>query len=707
MKKYWIGLLLAMSVLGAASASAADLTEDVISATDEQLITVTEQEQMSEIEEGTTEAAAEETEYEESGIQVMADFSSVQPVLTSISGTSTDVTVTWNAVSGASRYHIYRQTAGEGGWSKIGSSESTSYTDSSAKGTESYYYAIRAIKGGNTNYTRSERSEAYLRVGRPSLELAEESTDGIKIWWKKSVGSEKYYVYRRKKGATNWKELASTTDTSYEDKTAKLGHSYEYTVRASCKNGSTEFLSGRSPSGVGASRVMTVPEVNSISGVSTSVTLKWSAAKGAERYYIYRMSSGGEWEEVGSTKKLTYTDKTAKADTTYRYRVRAGRTMKDGSIALGGYQSPGIQRPGTTKLTSATSEERGICVRWEKVTGVKEYRVYRKNSADSKWKLLGTTTHKYYLDQNVKNKSYYYTVRAVGKNPATFYGGFDKNGIEGKYTYGIVALESVTNTTNGVKVQWTKLKKATGYQVYRKSGKESKWTRIKVINKGTTLKYTDKDVKSGTTYTYTVRAVKNGQLNDGYDTTGLSIVRLSSPVLTEVTRGDDLLNVGWKKVTGASGYEIYRKTDGSEWEKIDDVKGGSTLTYQDKNVSNGKLYMYSVRAKKSSYLSGFDQTGIGRVFLKAVEITAVSHTKSKTVTIKWSKNSQADRYVVSYSTSSGFKNDKRVSVKDNTATVGGLSQGEIYYFRVNALKEVNGVKHFSKWSGKIMVAIEE
>ncbi len=714
MRRRTISLLLALTLAGGTTAGAEQALEEYIPAqvqdevTEEQISVQTEEneklpaEEIEEITGEPTDAYVVENG-EDGGVHLLLDFQSQVPVLKSISGTDSTVKLTWLAVSGADRYHIYRQKVGANGWDNIGASKSTSYTDPTADGQTSYYYAIRAIKGDEKKYIRTERSGSYLRVGRPKLYLAEESSNGIKIWWKASEGSRKYYVYRRKKGAKNWRELATTSGTDYEDKTAKMGHSYEYTVRASCSNGGVEFQSGRSTSGVGATRMLRVPKITALSGTETQVTLKWEKTTGAQSYYVYRMQSGGEWKEIGSTTARSYIDKTAKASVTYRYRVRAGRKMRDGSIALGGYQTPGIQRPGKTVLTSAESEQRGIRVRWEPVASVKEYRVYRKESPSSKWVFLGTTDHKYYLDQNVTFKSYYYTVRAVGLNPTTFYGGFDKNGIEGKYTYGIVKMQTLTNTTDGIKVSWEKRKGATGYQIFRRAAGESSWRRIQTVSGGNTLSCLDNNVKSGVRYFYTVGSVRNGK-EHGYDQSGISIRRLASPKLSEVTRGKESLRISWKKVAGANAYEVYRSVGGAAWEKYADVKNVSA--YTDTAVSNGKWYRYSVRARRDSDLSGYDQNGIGRIYLRAVEITAVRHIENGQVELRWSANSQADRYVVSYATSANFAKDTRISVSNNAATVKNLKKGEIYYFRVNALKEHGKEKHFSLWSNASMVAIE-
>ena len=67
--------------------------------------------------------------------------------------------------------------------------------------------------------------------------------------------------------------------------------------------------------------------------------------------------------------------------------------------------------------------------------------------------------------------------------------------------------------------------------------------------------------------------------------------------LTVKQTASKTVTLTWKKVSGADGYEIYRKTGSSgSYTKIKTVTGGSTLTYKNTGLSIGKKYYYKVRA---------------------------------------------------------------------------------------------------------------
>ena len=69
--------------------------------------------------------------------------------------------------------------------------------------------------------------------------------------------------------------------------------------------------------------------------------------------------------------------------------------------------------------------------------------------------------------------------------------------------------------------------------------------------------------------------------------------------------------------------------------------------------------------------------------------------------VKWSKLGGAKGYQIQYSTSSSFKNAKRLTVKGNktfTKTVKKLKKNKKYYVRVRGYKIKKTIKTFGAWS---------
>ena len=159
------------------------------------------------------------------------------------------------------------------------------------------------------------------------------------------------------------------------------------------------------------------------------------------------------------------------------------------------------KKPSVPKLSKITTSYNSITVKWNTVSDADGYQVYRKVNS-GKWKVVKNTTGTSYKDKNVKaGYKNSYTVKAYKKvNGKKVYSGYNKKGLSGKLNT-IVSL-SVKNKT--VSISWKKTTGATGYYIYRSGSKNGKFSKIKTITNGKTLKYTDKKVKTGNTYYYKV-----------------------------------------------------------------------------------------------------------------------------------------------------------------------------------------------------------
>ena len=250
--------------------------------------------------------------------------------------------------------------------------------------------------------------------------------------------------------------------------------------------------------------------------------------------------------------------------------------------------------PNAPILVSAANVAKGITVKWNAVSTAKGYLVYRKTGS-SGWTRIKTITGTSYTDTGAKaGTSYKYTVKAYkGKS----YSKYDTKGLSViRLTNPAVTL---ANSTDGMKVSWAKVTGSKGYRIYRKTGNES-YTKIATVS---SLSYMDMTAKAGTKYTYTVRAY-NGESISAY--TGVSTIRLTTPSVT-LTGNSSGVKSAWKKITGASGYIIYRKTGSESYSKIATT---TALSYLDMTAKSGKTYYYAVRAYNGKVLSGYTNNKI-------------------------------------------------------------------------------------------------
>lgn len=477
-------------------------------------------------------------------------------------------------------------------------------------------------------YTGTLTATFSIQMAQPKLEKAENTVAGVSVKWSKVNGTEGYYVYRKTENS-NWKRVGTVergNTVSFVDTTVSSGTSYVYTVRAYVGS----IRSGYDAAGISI-RYLSTPSLNVVNGVK-GVTVTWNQIKGATDYNIYRKSGSGNWRKIGTTGKgtvLRYSDQTASSGTTYTYTVRA----VSGNV-MSSYDSAGKSLKYLSKpvVTEAYNGVAGATVKWKKVNGAEGYHIYRKNG-NGNWKRVGTVkgvNTLRYADRNASSGTVYtYTIRAyVGSTLS----GYD---VAGKSVHRLAqpVVKDAVNGVYGVTVKWGKVNGATGYNIYRKSS-NSDWKKIGTVKGGNTVTYSDRTAASGKDYTYTVRA-SYGTTLSSYDTKGKSLHYLSRPVLNGISSGGSGVTVSWKKVTGASGYRVYRKSGNSDWSRIGTVNGGFSTAYTDKTIDTITHYVYTIRAYFGDTLSGYDPSGVGidviGVHMPSDETIALANRLDKTV----------------------------------------------------------------------------
>ena len=111
----------------------------------------------------------------------------------------------------------------------------------------------------------------------------------------------------------------------------------------------------------------------------------------------------------------------------------------------------------------------------------------------------------------------------------------------------------------------------------------------------------DTAVKTGSTYTYRIRAsyVRSGK-NTVYGAASPPLAAKAelgkARAVAEAVSGP-CNRVSWKKVSGASGYHIYRKLQGKSWVRIGTVNN-KVLSWKDTEIEGITSYAYAVRPYK-------------------------------------------------------------------------------------------------------------
>ncbi len=240
------------------------------------------------------------------------------PELVSAVNTQNGVKVTWKSVAAAQEYFVYRKLSG-GKWSKVGTTDSTNFTDKSAKSGYKYLYTVRACSdNAKSGYDVYGVSTYYISAPAVSVSNKLNSTQ---LKWSSVKGAKGYYVYRKQAKNGKWERIAKISSTSYTDKNVKSGGSYYYTVRGYNGASSGAYLIN----GV-ATKYLSIPTLNSAVSRANGVIVSYNKVAGATGYVIYRKTGNSSWKKlatVNGNNTLKYVDATAEKGKTYTYTVRA------------------------------------------------------------------------------------------------------------------------------------------------------------------------------------------------------------------------------------------------------------------------------------------------------------------------------------------------------------------------------------------------
>ena len=425
------------------------------------------------------------------------------PVISSLQNVFGGVTVKWSKNSAIDSYRIYRKTKNTG-WKRIGTSDSGSFTDTTASSGINYTYTLRALDAESNfvSYCNGGKSVTYVKA--PTINKIENTVTGSKISWGKCSGASKYRVYYLQN--RSWKALGNTTATSFTHNKLKSETKYTYTVR--CLDSKGNFVSGYDKNGT-SNIFLNPPKISSLANINGGVEIKWNTLKYADGYRVYRKTKNTGWTRIGNTEDNTFKDTNVKSGTAYTYTVRC--VDEDGNFASYFNNGKSVTFVKTPTINKIENTATGSKISWGKCSGASKYRVYYlKNKS---WKALGNTSATSFTHNKLKSETKYtYTVRCLDSK-GNFVSGYDKNGTSNTFI-APPAISKVSKAANGNLVKWNSVPDAAGYRLYRKTVNTS-WSRLADVTEGTS--YTDTSAKKGNVYSYTLRCLdKNGNLISSY-----------------------------------------------------------------------------------------------------------------------------------------------------------------------------------------------
>lgn len=125
-------------------------------------------------------------------------------------------------------------------------------------------------------------------------------------------------------------------------------------------------------------------------------------------------------------------------------------------------------------------------------------------------RVIGTTTNNSYTVKKLTScTTYRYKVRSYVENEdgSVSYGSFS-TAVSAQTMLNTPTLKARSVSRGKVTLTWTKVAKASGYEIYYSTEKNGIYTKLKTVSKSSARKYVDAGLASGEKYFYTIRAYR-------------------------------------------------------------------------------------------------------------------------------------------------------------------------------------------------------
>lgn len=263
--------------------------------------------------------------------------------------------------------------------------------------------------------------------------------------------------------------------------------------------------------------VITGPSVKAPSGFTntnsspTVVRLDWNKVSGVSGYKLQKWNSQKKvWEtyKIFSADTVRHNQGGLREGTTLKYRIQSYKRIGNRTFYSTWSEIYASTDPGkVTDLRAVSVSESGYTIKWSAVRNADKYIVYRYDAASDSYKKLKTVTGtSLKITDRAAGQRNAYKVQAVKvRSWKTYEGQLVKMKFSSKPSQVKNLKTEVDRRT--LKISWSKVTNATGYQVYYNSAKAGNSVLIKEISSGSVTSLTTKALPTGKSYYIKVRAV--------------------------------------------------------------------------------------------------------------------------------------------------------------------------------------------------------
>ena len=573
---------------------------------------------------------------------------------------------------------------------------------------EDYYYAISSLNSFGAEGTRSPAVPARTkpRPGNAKGISAAFKDGGIDLTWEKNPeGDIQRYVLYRSRNGRQWSHLTDlgADRSSYRDEDIRPEDAYGYRIVAEDGDGLKSDPAESRPVTSEIETLLIVEKDNLL----RQIELTWKPLKNVNGYNIYRKSGERDWHQIAGIKNAAaqrHTDRDDLMDGKhYQYYLASfdseGETGPSNEVSAKTKDLP----PFPENVNAKSSLVKTVEISWDPINDadIGGYKIYRGTAKD---KLVLVATVKDYRSGSYEDKGtgrkllrdgsdYHYSV--AGFN--TFNAGGESSPpvmARTKPRPGPVKRVSAAFEKDGINVAWEKNVEPDirHYTIYR-SRNAREWSRLRELSADQST-YRDEDLRPEDAYGYRIIAEDGDGLKSDPAESPPVVSKIETLLVVEKDNLLRQIDLSWKPLENVSGYNIYRRSEDRDWQRVARIRSAATGRHTDKKeLLDGRAYQY--------YLTSFDGEGettpsneVGAKTKDLPSFPANIAAKSgllKSVEISWDAGSDAD--IGGYNVYRGTTRDalkavakvrghKSASYLDKGAIFQSLKHGTVYYYAV-------------------------
>lgn len=402
--------------------------------------------------------------------------------------TATGATVSWNAVGGATAYHLRYRAVGAAQWVSANNVASP-YTLTNLPANDEIELTVQSVCGGVSSdfkfgvlfKTGSTGGGGGTSCGAPGSIGVTPSATSANSAWGAVTGANSYNISWKTSAASAWGATVNLTGTAYNITGLTASTSYNVRVQALCNGVGSAWTTTTFTTNASGGGACGAPGNLTATPASNSASASWNAVSGASSYLVsWKTASAASWGAPVSVAATNCTISGLTANTAYQARVLSVCANGVSAYTQVAFTTTGggATCNAPTGLTATTTGNTATTT-WTAAAGATSYNLQWKLASAANWNTaMNTVATNYQISGLTAGTVYQFRVQTVCANGASAYatasfttqtGGGSSCGVP----TGLIV--SNISATSGV-VSWSPVTGAMNYSLQVKRSAVANWS---------------------------------------------------------------------------------------------------------------------------------------------------------------------------------------------------------------------------------------